>query len=454
MNGIDGRHFFSRFGILLLICAGVLFCPRLTAQSRPVLVISIDGLRPDAVLEAERHGLKLPNLRRFLAEGSFASGVRGAMPTVTYPSHATLITGVSPRRHGIESNESFDPLGRNLDGWNWYAEDIRVETLWSAAHRAGYLVANIGWPVSVGAEIDFNLPQYWRAGSEDDDKLLRAVATPGLPALLKTRTGRLYPEGWTELDGGDSARTGYALALMALKRPTLTTVYLGGLDHAEHMHGLFSPEANSAIEHIDGLVGQLRAAAGAEAVVVVVSDHGFANVSQSVNLRTRFREAGLIEVDGSGNPTDWQAAPWNVGSVAYIRLAPNSTEKTRQKTESLLKGLLADPASGVFRVLDRQQIEALGGSARAEFAVVLKSGYCLGEALTGPLVTPAPVRGMHGFPPDDPEMNATFLIAGPGIPAGKALGMIDMRDVAPTVAAILGVAMPEAEGHNRLNSAH
>src|SRR5215472_4095540 len=106
-------------------------------NARPVLImISIDGLRPDYVTAADTHGLKIPNLRRFLKEGTFADGVTGVIPTVTYPSHTTLITGVSPTKHGILGNTVFDPLGKNQSGWYWYAEDIKVPTLWDAAREA------------------------------------------------------------------------------------------------------------------------------------------------------------------------------------------------------------------------------------------------------------------------------------------------------------------------------
>ena len=76
-------------------------------------MISIDGLRPDYVTAADAHGAKIPNLRRFLKEGAFAQGVVGVIPTVTYPSHTTLITGVSPATHGIFANTTFDPLREN-----------------------------------------------------------------------------------------------------------------------------------------------------------------------------------------------------------------------------------------------------------------------------------------------------------------------------------------------------
>ena len=89
------------------------------AQAEPVLLISIDGLRPGDVMEAEKRGLSIPNLRRFLTQGAHASGVNGVLPTLTYPSHTTLMTGVAPATHGIVANNSFDPTGINQGGWYW-----------------------------------------------------------------------------------------------------------------------------------------------------------------------------------------------------------------------------------------------------------------------------------------------------------------------------------------------
>ena len=92
--------------------------------------------------------------------GAYSTGVRGVLPTVTYPSHSTLLTGASPARHGIYANTTFDPLNRNQRGWYWYAEDVKVRTLWAAASEAGLALANVYWPISVGANIRFNFRRF------------------------------------------------------------------------------------------------------------------------------------------------------------------------------------------------------------------------------------------------------------------------------------------------------
>src|SRR5580704_19220185 len=98
MASVFGR-FFRVIALALLTCTA--------ASAAPVLMISIDGLKPEYITHADEHGLKIPTLRRFVAEGAYADGVIGVMPTVTYPSHTTLVTGVWPSDHGIDANVTF-----------------------------------------------------------------------------------------------------------------------------------------------------------------------------------------------------------------------------------------------------------------------------------------------------------------------------------------------------------
>src|SRR5664279_1109642 len=126
------RTWFPAFAVAVLLTSGLSFGAG-EATATPVLLISIDGLRPADIANANQRGLHVSTLRRFLKEGAYASDVHGVLPTITYPSHTTLLTGVAPAQHGILSNLTFDPLIKNQQGWYWYAEDIRVATLWDAA---------------------------------------------------------------------------------------------------------------------------------------------------------------------------------------------------------------------------------------------------------------------------------------------------------------------------------
>jgi predicted AlkP superfamily pyrophosphatase or phosphodiesterase len=412
------------------------------APASPVLLISLDGLRPGDVIEAKARGMALPRLAALMREGAYATGVRGVLPTLTYPSHATLVTGVAPAAHGIENNLTFDPLQTNQQGWYWYASDIRMPTLWRLAHEAGIATANVHWPVSVAAAgIDRNLPQIWRTGGEDDRKLLAALATPGLLPPLEAELGP-YAQGIDESVAGDAVRVRFAAAMLRRYRPGFMTVYLAGIDHIEHQSGPGSAEARAAIERTDALVGELVDAARAampDVTIAVVSDHGFAPVSHDVNLFAPFIKAGLVTLGSDGKVKSWLAEPWLAGGTVAIRLADPGDAAVQRRVRALLDTLAADPANGIARILNRAAIQASGGPADASFVVAFRPGYEGGKDPAAPPVSPSTYRGMHGYLPDDPAMASTLIVASPSLARHGSLGRIDMRAIAPSLGRILGV---------------
>ena len=444
----------SRLFLLLGLTALACTLPAQTSKLAPVLMISIDGLRPDAITKAESHGLHVPNLRRFLREGTYAEGAIGVVPTLTYPSHTTLVTGARPDVHGITSNTTFDPLFQNQVGWYWYASEQHAETLWQAAHRSGIVTANLNWPVTVGAPgIDFNLPEYWRASTPDDLLLLAQLAHPqDLQQQLQAELGP-WVDGNTLTLASDRTRTRFAIAMLREHRPGFFTVHLSSLDEEEHTSSPFSPQSNETLEAIDGMIGELRDAALAVnpgAVVVVVSDHGFARTDFHTNLFGPLLRAGLLTIGDPGplgTPTfkSWKATLWPAGGCAAVMLHDLSDTASRDAILKLLGDLAADPANGIDRILSGDELHKLGGFPQAIALVVLRPPYQLGYSFSGPIVTPAPSTGMHGYLPFNPEMQSTFMVMGAGIQRAHNLGVIDMRSIAPTIASLLGVKLANAQ---------
>jgi predicted AlkP superfamily pyrophosphatase or phosphodiesterase len=218
--------------------------------------------------------------------------VIGVWPSVTYPSHATLVTGVSPERHGILYNKPFDPLGRADDGTYWFAEDLRVPTLWDVAEQSGLRTASVDWPVTIGANISHDIVQYGRAGgprTSDEQKLFRALSGHGLLAETERAVGP-YPYGPTSAIEDDERRAAASAYLLETRRPRLHLAYFGSLDEAQHRSGPGSESARRALERLDAVVGRLRSAAeraaGGPTVVAVVSDHGFTRTHRELPLST------------------------------------------------------------------------------------------------------------------------------------------------------------------------
>jgi predicted AlkP superfamily pyrophosphatase or phosphodiesterase len=447
MGSVANRLRWGLFLLAAILLGRAVYCQENAAAL--LVIVSVDGMNPEYLTAADAHGASLPNLRRFLKQGAYAEGVIGVIPTVTYPSHTTLVTGVWPATHGIWANTTFDPLQKNYDGWYWYAEDIRVPTLWDVAAKLGRTTASLQWPVTVGANITWNIPEIWRAGTAEDAKLMHALATKSLIREAAAEIGE-FRGGSDATAEGDESRGKYAVWILEKKRPGLLLLHLTALDHVEHETGVFSPQSMATLERLDAIIGKVRAAAETvapgRAVVAVVSDHGFADYDQQLNLFPAFREAKLFSVDEKGRLTDWRAMPWVTGGSAAIVLKDPKDAATLSEVRELLSKLAADPASGIDRALDAEELHKRGGYPEASFFVGLKPGWRTGHSLDGPVISKVRPGGTHGEMPDLPALYASFFVLGANIPAGKNLGIIDMRDIAPTLARIVALPLPTAEG--------
>jgi len=142
--------------------------------------------------------------------------------------------------------------------------------------------------------------------------------------------------------------------------------------------------------------------------------------------------------------------PWETGGSAAIVLKDPKNGLTMTTVRTLLTKLAADPANGIDRVLEGDELHRRGGYPNASFFVGLKPGWRTGTSLTGPVLSSLKAGGTHGQLPDLPDLRASFFLVGPGVAAGKNLGLIDMRDIAPTLAKAAGLSLPTADGKSLL----
>jgi len=429
------------------LCAGVLALSTVALAQKPsmLVVISVDGMKPEYATHAAEHGLQLPELESFLKQGSYAEGVIGDVPTVTYPSHTTLITGVPPAIHGIENNVIFDPLNEHPGVWYWDFKYLKAQTIYMAADKAGLKTASIGWPVTIGAPVDYLI-----AEGMQSEKIKKPSGPAYVPADIEAQLGVTKQEGWDI----DDIKTAQAAALLKKWKPTLTLIHLTDLDHQEHQHGPFSTEANAAITKIDGQIEEIEDAAreaDPNYRIVIVSDHGFEKVDHSVNLNVMFRKAGLFTLGELAKKratiASWDAEAWTAGGCSAIMLHDPNNAAVKAKVKDILEKLKADPKYHVERLLDQQEVAKAGGFPDAAYYVCFKDGYYAGGLLQGDadIVPSVKTLGTHGFDPSDVNMRSTFFAKGHNIAKGKNLKVINMLQIAPTLLKLISVQMPAAK---------
>lgn len=436
---------FPRRPFLALLLCFVSLLPLGADQPRPrLVVISIDGMMPSRYMSAGP--ARLPTLRRLMREGVYAEGVVGVMPSSTYPSHTTLITGVPPAVHGIYDNRIPDPEGQANGAWYWYSREIKVQTLPTTAHARGLRVAAVSWPVSVGLDIDYNVPEFWRSNHPETITLLRALSTPR-NIIDAAEIWRGKPFEWPQTD---KHRTDFAKFLIRTYQPELVMVHLVETDSAQHDYGPGSDEALQAHERVDGYVGEildaLKDAGLAETTnVAIVSDHGFLPISKQLQLNTAFKDAGLLTVDARGSITAWQAYAHPSGGSAYIYLKDGHDAALASRVHELLQKLQADPANGIRTLFTKEELASIGSHPDASFAVDMADGYYAGAGTAELLGVPGS-KGGHGFDPTRPALHASFIASGPAFTRRGSVGIVRMTQIAPTLARVLGVGLaPEAD---------
>lgn len=433
-------------------------------QRKPsVLLVSVDALKPEFVLEQQRLGVHLPTMTRYFLENGMVTrkGVKSVFPTFTYPCHQSIITGTRPATHGIVNNGMFDPTGKHLGAWHWFA-NRKVKTLWQAAKEGGYCSASVAFPTSVGAKGDYIAPEFWWDGSELDSIFIDMVSCPqGLISEMEADIGR-YAGGLDLSDGGDAQRGAAALWMLQNKlapqidqKPFFLSAYFASFDESAHQYGVYSREAARSLEKIDAMLGQLieeaeRITQG-DLVVCVVSDHGTLDNHYNISPNVLLHQAGLIELDPEGNVTSWKAWSQRAGGTAEVRMADPRDEATRRTLAGIMKQLAEDPDSGILEVVDREGARARGGFPDAEYVLVAKKGYELRDDVTGDYCrTRLTQKAQHGYSENFPEMRASFMLWGKGVRPGSDPGEFELIDIAPTLAAMMGVSLPDAEGVNRL----
>ena len=414
-----------------------------------VAVLSVDGLGASELFAGPSCLAPDSTIRSMAARGAYSRGVRGVLPAITYPAHATLSTGTLPTTHGVVDN--------GLRG-EWFKERSRigVETLWDAARRAGRTVAIVTWPSTYGAQAEYLIPEDLanfsvpvadiRKGSTAGlfDSLASAV---GMPKLLPFT----HPDAGTPLD---EMTARFAAEVVKRHKPQLLLAHF--LDYDHRMHAApWSAEACRSLARTDAWIAHIVEGYRAAGILdrttfFIVSDHGFLEVKKAVNLHAMLLDAGWNDIfPGEDVATAFElklaagSAAIYPGKIAAAALARGAAR---------LRPRLEKRHGGAVRWVTPNEARTLGGYPGAVFALCARPGHALAVLPPGRkeiLVEPPPYRGAHGYCPDLPQMDAAFIASGFGVRRAGAIARMSMTDVGPTIAAFVGARLPQAVGKDR-----
>lgn len=415
-----------------------------------VILLSIDGLGATYVDDPR---LELPALRGLIARGARVRRLSPVFPTVTWPCHTSVVTGVSPARHGVLGNLVFDrDVGQPVEHFGDRTDaPVRAETLWDVLHARGERIGSICWPKTRGvAAIPDNIPEFYEQELFEryaSRSLWEELARVGLPVHRYAAWSAAHPLGpmqdWLTLEA--------ARYLLAVRPPRLMLLHFLTLDSFQHDYGVDSAETRWALVEMDALVGRLLdtlASLGRleTTTVVVFGDHGFADVHHVHHLNQILREERLLEVDARGAVTRrlaWAAGNGGAAHVYALDGAPRGTVDRLRERFGAIPGV---EVIGPERFHDLGLPDPGPGSTQGDLMLAADDGVFFTGHPTDEAAARAPVyRAAHGHLPELPRLGAAFMMAGPGVRAGVTLEEAPMLAVAPTAARLLDVPLPAAE---------
>jgi len=430
-------------------------CCRAAEPIRYAAIISVDGLGADMLDKHHPCAPALRAIRRLADSGAYSAGVKGIFPTVTYPTHATIVTGRVPASHGVLDNGG---PGKQY-GWYMDRSDIRGETLWDAARDAGRTVAIVTWPSTYGAQVDYLIPENL-ASERNVAELVRAGSTPGLFDSLQTATGSIALLPFFARESGtplDDMTSRFGDEIVRRHRPQLLLTHFLDFDHRQHYAGPGSAEACEALARIDGHVADLVSAYRTAGIIdrttfFVLSDHGFLPVRADVNVAAVLFGAGWIGADANGRePHDVFDIRLAGGAVVFYRKSPSDVPLAPEFVAKL-HSRVASKYDQVVRWIGPEQLKALGASPEAAFALCAVPGNSLVYVPTrkdAPATSNPSIRGSHGYCPDERSMDAVFIASGARVKPRGCFPRIDMVDIGPTIAEHIGISLKAATGHSK-----
>lgn len=412
------------------------------ATNQHLIIISLDSL---GFRDIDEHREELPTLNKLVQGGTWVKKVQGIYPTLTYPSHTTIITGQYPSVHGIVNNTKIQPERRSPD-WYWYQKDVKSTTLYDLAHRKGLKTAAFLWPVTAGSKINYNLAEIFPNRIWTNQVLVSLKASSPLFILEmdkkygKLRNGIKQPQL-------DDFITACAVDTIKNKKPNLTLLHLVDMDSMRHRYGVRSEDALKALHRLDEHVKQVidatkEAGTFEDTNFVILGDHYQINVNKMIHLNTLFAKRGWLQAKPDQTfKKNWSVMAKTCDGCTYIYT--RNFEQLKR-----LKDLIGS-VEGVEKIYSSKEAATMGADPNCTLMVEAKAGYYFTDESDRPNVVEEVLltmmgdsdryEGVHGYHPDKPGYKTTLIFNGPMIKKNQTVEAANLVDEAPTFAKLLGL---------------
>ena len=421
-------------------------------KNKYVIVISFD-----AVSEEDLEFLsKQPNFSKLIKNGALIKNVESVYPSLTYPAHATIVTGKYPKNHGVINNTVLDFKNDNPD-WYWYRKYIKGDTIFDLAEKSGMKTCSILWPVTARSKITYNMPEIFCTKRYDNQILKSALAGSKIYQVNMNKKFGYLRQGMEE-PYLDNFATEVAKKTIRELKPNLILLHLIDSDSQKHKYGIENKEVIESLKRHDERLGEIieslkLAGIYEDSTIIALGDHSQINVNNVIKLNSILMKNDLINVNGN-KIKSYKAIAKSCDGSSYIYLKNKNDVETRKKVRDILNELKNKYSNVIEEVYNNEEIKNLGADINASFMIEAKRGYYfiddfLGEAIE--VIDESSkikhkLRASHGYLPSRDNYKTFFIAYGKTIKKGVVLEKGKLINHGPTIAKILDIHLRDCDG--------
>jgi predicted AlkP superfamily pyrophosphatase or phosphodiesterase len=407
-----------------------------------LIIVSFDGL---STLDFN-YISGLPNFKEYLKEASYCKKVYSIYPSVTYPAHATIVTGKYPKNHGIVSNTLLQPSRKSPD-WHWQRKYIKGETFYDAAINKGMKVAALLWPVTAKSKIQYNIPEIFANRPWENQILVSLLnGSPFYQLELNKSFGHMR-QGLKQPYLDDFVHQS-AMYTIINKKPDITMIHYVDLDSMRHKHGFNSEEAKQALQRHDKRLGEIIKTLKEnhmyeDSTIIFLGDHSSLDENKVISLNVLLKEKGYIKLASDGKVIDYKAIVKSCDGSAYVYV---KDEKLPDEIYLLIDNFNKEH-NCIEAIYNSKEAAQFGADPNCTFMLEASLGYCFTDELQGEAIKDEDrTKATHGYSPFKKDYTTVFMASGMGINKGEVIDEMSLVDEAPTIAKLLGVELENIDG--------
>ena len=419
-------------------------------NKKKILIISFDAVDGNDL----NFLCTLPHFSSILKESSYSKEVETIYPSLTYPAHTSIVTGMNPKNHGVINNIKVQPNRCNSSDWFWEKKEVKVESLFDIAKRNGLTCSSILWPVSCKANIKYNMPEVF-ANRKWQNQIITSALNGSISYQFNLNNKFSHLRNGINQPELDNYTINCFLHTLREYDADVMFLHLTDVDTTRHKFGYDSEEAKYALRRHDSRLGEIISRLKLldifdDTTLILLGDHSMINTHSVIKLNNLFLDkAWLTLTKDNKNIDSWEVYLNTCDGAAYIYFKDKHNKTLLNKVIATLNKFSNENDNCIKEILTSEEAEKLGADPNCTLMLEAKKGYYFINDFTAPTIENTDGKydkATHGYNPSQYDNGTFFMIKDKSVKKNFNIGPMRIIDEAPTISKIMGETLLDVDG--------